>query len=120
MCDYIRFNVENKCYTIVTPDSCLSLNDPNNGVINCYLGDDGVPSYEDICGFTCNAGYELTGSETRTCQRDGSWSGIDATCSKGINIVPVVLYIELCIYKESHAKHLWCKKGTVTSSKVKS
>ena len=52
-------------------------------MINCSLGDDGVPSYEDTCGFTCDTGYELTGSESRTCQSDGSWSGNTAMCSRG-------------------------------------
>ena len=63
--------------------SCTSLTDPNNGTINCSLGDDGVPSYEDTCNFTCNTGYELTGSDTRTCQSDGSWSGSDVVCRRG-------------------------------------
>ena len=62
---------------------CSSLTDPNNGIITCLLGDDGVPSYEDTCSFTCNTGYELTGSNTRTCQSDGSWSGSDAECRQG-------------------------------------
>ena len=52
-------------------------------MINCSLGDDGAPSYEDICSFTCNTGYEVTGSESRTCQSDGSWSGINPVCSRG-------------------------------------
>ena len=63
--------------------SCPLLTDPNNGVITCSLGDDGVPSYEDTCSFTCNNGYELTGSDTRTCQSDGSWSGSDNVCRRG-------------------------------------
>ena len=53
-------------------------------MISCSLGDDGVPSYQDTCIFTCNTGYELTGSDTRTCQSDGSWSGNDAVCSNNI------------------------------------
>ena len=61
---------------------CLPLTNPNNGVINCLLGDDGVPSYEDTCSFTCNAGYELTDSDTRTCQSDGSWSDSDVVCNR--------------------------------------
>ena len=63
--------------------TCSLLNVPN-GVINCSLGDDGVPSYKDTCSFTCNTGYELTGSDTRTCLSDGSWSGSDDVCRGGI------------------------------------
>ncbi|XP_065899226.1 uncharacterized protein [Dysidea avara] len=61
---------------------CPSLTDPNNGIINCSLGDDGAPSYEDTCSFTCNTGYVLTGSDTRTCQSNGSWSGSDDVCRR--------------------------------------
>ena len=66
---------------------CSSLTDPNNGVINCSLGDDGVPSYEDTCIFTCNTGYELTGSDTRTCRHNGSWSGSDDVCRRGMYVL---------------------------------
>ena len=52
-------------------------------MINCSMGDDGVPSYEDTCSFTCNTGYELTGSNTRTCQSDRSWSDSDDVCRRG-------------------------------------
>ena len=57
-------------------------------MVNCSLGDDGVPSYEDTCSFTCNTGYELTGSDTRTCQSNGSWTGSDDLaniCRRGNN-----------------------------------
>ena len=63
--------------------NCSALTDPNNGVVNCSLGDDEIPSYEDTCSFTCNTGYELTGSDIRTCQSDGSWSGSDTICRRG-------------------------------------
>ena len=52
-------------------------------MINCSLGDDGGPSYEDTCSFTCNTGYELTGSESRTCQINGTWSGNITMCNRG-------------------------------------
>ena len=52
-------------------------------MISCSLGGDEVPSYEDTCSFTCNTGYELTGSDTRTCQSDGSWSGSGNVCNRG-------------------------------------
>jgi len=51
---------------------------PQNGVLSCltetYL-------FEDTCNFTCNAGYELTGSSLRACQADGSWSGSPVSCT---------------------------------------
>ena len=65
-------------------------------MISCSLGDDGVPSYEDTCSFTCNTGYELTGSDTRTCQSDGSWSGSDVVCRRG-NVCSMYMRI-LCRY----------------------
>ena len=63
--------------------SCLPLDEPSNGIMNCSLGDDNITSYEDTCNFTCNTGYELTGSDTRTCQSDGNWSGNDNNCIRG-------------------------------------
>ena len=59
--------------------SCPSLDDPSNGMISCSLEGD---TYEDTCNFTCNTGYELTGSDTRTCQSDGSWSGNISMCER--------------------------------------
>ena len=72
---------------------CENLNDPNNGVIDCSLGNDGIPSYEHTCSVTCNTGYELTGSDTRTCQSDGSWNGTNAVCRRGKQPQSVVLCI---------------------------
>ena len=71
-------------FTMHTIVNCSQLTNPNNGIIRCSLGDDGVPSYEDACSFTCNTGYELTGSDTRTCQSNGNWSGSDVTCIRGM------------------------------------
>ena len=67
--------------------TCPSFVHPTNGVVNCSLGDDRVLSYKDTCNFTCDIGYELTGSDTRTCQSNRSWSGSDTECERGNNIV---------------------------------
>ena len=66
--------------------NCSQLMDPNNGIISCSLGNDGIPSYEDICSFTCNPGFELTSNDTRICQNDGSWSGNDDVCRRGMYV----------------------------------
>ncbi|XP_078661576.1 polycystin-1-like protein 2 [Branchiostoma floridae x Branchiostoma belcheri] len=38
--------------------------------------------YEDTVTFSCNEGYELIGSENRTCQANQSWSGVQPNCSR--------------------------------------
>jgi len=87
---------------------CPSLTDPDNGMINCSLSDDGVSSYEDTCSFACNTGYELTGNDTRTCQSDGSWNGTEAMCRRGM-----VLYLKQWLkllhtyYSKSWSDHLF-------------
>ena len=80
------------CFIISLLVSCPSLDNPSNGVVSCSLGNDGVPSYEDICSFTCDTGYELTGSDTRICQSNGSWSGSDVVCTIGKYMASYVLY----------------------------
>ena len=55
----------------------------DNGNASCTSGKVGVGYAGDTCSFTCNTGYELIGSDTRTCQSDGSWSGSDNLCIRG-------------------------------------
>ncbi|XP_066302889.1 sushi, von Willebrand factor type A, EGF and pentraxin domain-containing protein 1-like [Branchiostoma lanceolatum] len=38
--------------------------------------------FGDRTTFVCNTGYELTGSQSRTCQADGSWTGTQAACNR--------------------------------------
>ena len=75
---------------------CNNVSTPTNGEItSCSSGRVGVGYEGDTCSFTCNTGYELTGSDTRTCQSDGSWSGsdIDDVCRRGIlHIYEVIQY----------------------------
>jgi len=62
---------------------CNNLPTLSNGGMSCSSGSDGVGYEGDTCSFTCNTGYELTGSDTRTCQSDGSWSGSEMMCRRG-------------------------------------
>ena len=57
--------------------SCPSLASPSNGMITCSLEDDNP---RETCTITCDNGYQLMGSDTRTCGDDGNWSGNIATC----------------------------------------
>ena len=63
---------------------CDDLSTPANGeIMSCSSDMVGVGYEGDTCSFTCNTGYELTGSDTRTCQSNGSWSGTDNVCRRG-------------------------------------
>ena len=75
------------------------MSDPRNGMISCSLRDNGVPSHEDTCSFTCNPGYQLTGSNTRACQSDGNWNGSDVICSVGECKIKVYI---ACIVQNSN------------------
>ena len=67
---------------------CPTLTAPDNGIIDCSLGDDGIPTNRDTCTVTCNDGFELRRGATRTCriQRSrGLWSGRPAICVEGMS-----------------------------------
>ena len=52
---------------------------PINGTLQCPNGaTTGV--FENTCTFSCNAGYELQGSNNGTCLANQSWSGGDPIC----------------------------------------
>ena len=57
---------------------CITLLSPTNGKISC--NSTGVSLYEDHCSFSCDPGYQLTGSSSRQCLFNRSWSGSDVTC----------------------------------------
>ena len=60
----------------------------------------------DTCSFTCNTGYELTGSDTRTCQSNGSWSGSNIICMKGNFVIHRLNNFRLNFLLKSPAPHL--------------
>ena len=62
---------------------CSDFGQPDNGMIECMFGDDGVASYQDTCRFSCADGYRLSGSTSRNCQSDGTWSGGSTACLRG-------------------------------------
>ena len=77
---YNKFGIN----VFITDTHCNDLSAPVNGeIVSCSSGRVGVGYEGDTCSFTCNTGYELTGSDTRTCQSNGSWSGSDDVCRRG-------------------------------------
>ncbi len=54
---------------------CDDLSNPANGVVNQPGNSVGT-----VSSYTCNGGFLLVGDETRTCQKDGEWSGNEPIC----------------------------------------
>ena len=86
--------VLNICYFVFYVVKCPEVPEVDNGNVACSLGDDGVYSYEDTCDVLCNLGYTMTGSDTKRCLSNGSWSGMDTVCERGTNY-----YQTVCIHK---------------------
>jgi len=65
---------------------CPTLLVPANGGIRCGLGQDRVPTPEDVCRFSCDDGFTLEGRRTCTTQNGvANWNGRDDTvCVRGM------------------------------------
>ena len=75
--------------------------------IMCYVrhtdidcGDPGTPTngqrslsstiYNSVVTYTCDVGYTLQGSNSRTCQVDGQWSGSVPQCNREFTITLIL------------------------------
>jgi len=64
--------------------TCPPLTAPDNGDIDCSLGEDGEANPGDTCDFTCDDGFGAVGSSSRTCMNDETWSGTQPRCTQGV------------------------------------
>lgn len=63
-------------FTCQGVNRCVHLSVPSNGSLHPCSN---LPG--NTCRFSCDKGYILTGSATRTCQDDGTWTGTQAKCN---------------------------------------
>ena len=66
---------------------CGSLIAPTNGTVDLSGG----TVYQSIAYYSCNVRHKLSGTATRICQADGTWSGNPPTCD-GMHIVTLSLH----------------------------
>ena len=62
---------------VLTSGSCSSLSSPRYGRVSVTTRDIGGRAT-----YTCNSGFRLVGSSTRTCLSNGSWSGSQPICNR--------------------------------------
>ena len=55
---------------------CSSLNDPDNGRVDTSNG----TTFGSTATYTCDTGYALSGSQSRSCGADGNWTPIVPQC----------------------------------------
>ena len=54
---------------------CGNLTDPTNGSVSFTL-----TTYNELVSYTCDPGFTLTGSSSRICQQDATWSSSAPNC----------------------------------------
>ena len=80
-CIMLFSKVSDECLTFISSleITCQSHPDLINGVKRGCLNPVSE-RYSSICSFSCNVGYNLTGSSRRQCLENGTWSGVAPTC----------------------------------------
>ena len=73
---YSRIDVIHKYYSL-SAVNCGPLTNPNNGQVDTSPG----TIFESTATYTCDTGYILSGSQSRTCGADGMWTSTEPTCS---------------------------------------
>ena len=61
-------------YVVVT--NCGPLTDPDNGQVDTSSG----TTFGSTVTYTCDTGYNLSGSQSRTCGEDGNWTSSEPIC----------------------------------------
>ena len=78
-------NTSISIFIVVVQTSCTHLSILASGrIVPCNSGEGGMRT-EDSCNFTCNTGFEMTGSDVGTCREvSGNWSDNESPCKRGM------------------------------------
>ena len=89
LCEYVKLihihydvlYIKRRTGIIISVISCGGLDEIANGGISYSSG----TYYNSTATHYCDQGYKIVGSETRTCQPDGTWSGMTVSCESNYN-----------------------------------
>ncbi len=65
-------------FSFVVAIDCGPLSNPVNGTVDTSSG----TAFLNVANYTCNIGYAIIGSDTRTCEEDGIWNSSTPTCQR--------------------------------------
>ena len=68
-------------YSMTAAINCGTPSELDNGAVTFTS-----TTFQSQATFTCDSGYSLEGSSSRTCQSDGTWSGQTPVCNRGIYV----------------------------------
>ena len=71
--------------------ACAELTDPANGNVDVTDG----TNTGSVATYSCDDGYTLSGSETRTCEEGGLWSGDAPVCEGKVVVVQCIHEIKI-------------------------
>ena len=77
-----------QCEPLLAVD-CGPLSDPPYGRVNTSAG----TTFNKVAHYSCNNGYILVGSMTRTCAENGRWSPSSPRCDRK-------LWYSICTYSD--------------------
>ena len=77
---------------------CGALTDPDNGQVTLSNG----ASLNSEASYSCNIGFAINGTSTRTCQINDQWSGSAPTCESE-NIVCIVAH---CVHSQETTRFI--------------
>ena len=84
---------------------CPSLSNPANGIVVVTgLTPDSIATY------TCNAGYQLFGDATRTCNFNGQWTSAEPFCSRKY----MYMYLYMCLVMVQVQIAMFCLCASMT------
>uniref|UniRef100_A0A5F8G7M7 Selectin E n=1 Tax=Monodelphis domestica TaxID=13616 RepID=A0A5F8G7M7_MONDO len=61
---------------------CSIASQPENGSVMCNHSSTGDFTYQSVCNFNCNEGFELQGSSQIECTAQGQWTHQSPTCEE--------------------------------------
>ncbi len=77
---------KHKSISVFTVITCPRPTAPMHGAVSCTRSGQSRPTisrqpFDTACSYTCNNGYTLSGSASRTCLVSGSWDGSNTLCT---------------------------------------